>query len=115
MKLVLRGFSQDVDLYNPDEAENFLVFEVEGTDQTFRLPVPSTTIEELTGIVHGVGELDEKVEMAPAAPAGEGQEDEPEPEEPDPVPTPRRVQPQQIRRPIPRPPRLASEDHIPSM
>lgn len=46
MNVVLKGFSQDVDLEHPDKVNHVLVFLVDGKKQ-LRLPVHEATITEL--------------------------------------------------------------------
>ena len=115
MRLVLRGFSQDVDLIDPEKAESYLIFEFEGTDELVRVQVPADTIHELTTLIHsypGVREEPEKQEELEEVEAA------PEEVEETPVPTVRKrivSAPLPHRRPIPRPPPLESEDQVPSV
>lgn len=52
MKLVLKGFSQDVDLEGA-ETLSYLILVDEDSESIIRLPVHEQTIERLTQIVHG--------------------------------------------------------------
>lgn len=87
MKLVLRGYSQDVDLVDQSQSDNFLVFQDEETGNLARIPVPWATIEELIQVV-GLPETGE--EEAESAPPEEPQVEEEEEEEPPSRPAPQR-------------------------
>lgn len=91
MNLVLRGFSQDVDLYNPEQSENYLVFQETQSGTLFRLPVPEETIARLTQIVQG----DQEGAEVPVEVQSEEEPEEAQP--PPPVPPP--VAPRRIPRP----------------
>lgn len=61
MKLVLRGFSQDVDLANPENAENYIVLEDELSGTTVRLPVAEATISAIVKLIQAAPEEDEGI------------------------------------------------------
>jgi hypothetical protein len=109
MKLVLRGFSQDIDLRHLEAAENYLVFEDERTHDIYRLPVPMETVTRLTEITLAEGPL--TPEEPPSSRYEEGDE---EPEEEELAPTP--VTPP-TRRPVQQPSRTVpvSEEDVPSV
>lgn len=123
MPIVLKRFSQDVDLENPEVSSNYLVLSADGRE--FRVPVPPETIRELTAQIYksnasesnsvpdlsedeGPSEKDtyqETSEDYEEEPEEEYVEDEEEVFEATP---PRRVPPQRPRTP-------ASEDEVPSL
>ncbi len=95
MKLVLRNYSQDVDILNPNAAKNFVVFREEETGKELRLPVPMETITHLAQFIEGlkssrdvpkpipgvgIPDLEEPAEGEVAF-GGDGAAPEPEPEE----------------------------------
>ena len=97
MKLVLRSFSQEIEVTDLTEASNYLVFEDEESGQVYRLPVLQETITALSGIIVGGNSTEEPAEV-----------DEPEeemPAEPEPPPPP-------VRKTL-RGPR--SEDEVPQL
>lgn len=54
MALILKSFSNDIDLESPDNKERFfMVFMNTKTDKEVRLPVPSETVEALLREVYG--------------------------------------------------------------
>lgn len=83
MKLMLRGYSQDVDFLNQKgPIENYLVFENEETKELIRIAVPWETIIELAKAA-GIG-VEDVAETAPEEPEEEPEEmaeEGPEPEE----------------------------------
>ena len=57
MQLVLKRFSQDVDLSDPGNVLYYLVFDTGGLE--VRLPVPKETSEALIQLVYGTGEKED--------------------------------------------------------
>lgn len=122
MPIVLKRFSQDVDLENPEVSSNYLVLSTDGRE--FRVPVPPETIRELTAQIYqqpvSAEEVEEEddVEEREATEQDVEEEDlyqqalentEEEDEEEATVYPPRRV----IAPPRPKTP--ASEDEVPSL
>lgn len=101
MKLVLRGFSQDVDL-GLDSAENYLLLQEEETGRTLRLPVPETTIAAIAQFM-AVDTLPEAMEPEDQVGFRPAEEEEDEEEK---VP-PKLAAPKKLPRPGP-----ASEDEV---
>lgn len=64
MKLVLKSFSQEVDLTDLSSASSFLVFQEEGSGEVLRIPVPQETIMALSEILAGDVEQEEQEEPA---------------------------------------------------
>lgn len=92
MKLILRGYSLDVDFANPKTRESFLIFQNEESGELVRLPVPEDTIVQLMASmdVKLEDEPEESEEVSEEA-SEESMEEEPEvDEEPPPPPQPRR-------------------------
>lgn len=56
MKLLLKSFSQDVDLASPEDIHYFLIFDAEG--QEVKLPVQKDTTEALINLIYSVGDAD---------------------------------------------------------
>lgn len=97
MKLVLKRFSQEVEVGQLDQAQAFLVFEDEESAPaaTYRIPVGLEAIEAMTHILSG--------EEAPPVPAiAEDPEDEEQEEEIDTTPPKKRLIPK-------------TEDEVPSL
>jgi hypothetical protein len=126
-KLVLRGFSQDVDLQTPDESENYLIIEEEATGAVHRLPVPLETVSKLAELALEESEttpaqpqpeeVEEAPEDLPEEDPGEGEPEEEEPEEEEQMAPPTSTPP--VRRQVPQPQRApatpTSEDEVPSL
>jgi hypothetical protein len=74
MKIVLVSFSQDTNILNPEESENFIVVGDEDSRETVRIPVPFETIKAIAVFV------DELNSRAPMEVPEE--EFEPKPDEP---------------------------------
>lgn len=103
MKVVLKGFSQQVIIGGEDQV--FLDFVEEESGQEFRLPVPQETVAALATILHG--------NEAPEPP------DEPEEEEEEPPPPPPPA-PRPPPQPVPgrkrmMPPQLLDDDGTPPL
>ena len=118
MKLIIRGFSQDVDLLNLQDAEAYLVVQNEETEEMHRIPVPGDTIGAIMAIAHGEPASENAIE-APTEEPEEPQEAAPEEEEeelpPPPVQRKRIIQPPApARRPVARQ-TPSSEDQVPSV
>jgi hypothetical protein len=60
MKLILKSFSQDVDLENPEDIRYFLVFDAGGKE--VKLPVQKDTTEALINLIYSNGESDGDVD-----------------------------------------------------
>lgn len=63
MQLVLKRFSQDVDLSDPGNVLYYLVFDHGGSE--VRLPVPKETSEALIQLVYGNGEKEDHQDEHP--------------------------------------------------
>ena len=79
MNLILKRFSQDVDLSNPDEVRYFLVFEAPTGE--IRLPVQQETTQELIKLLYAAAPAEpepEEVEETDATEFGGDSEEEEE-------------------------------------
>lgn len=108
MKLILRGISQNIDLYSPEEAESALIVQVEETGEVFHFKAPMELVTEIAALA-----------AREKAPEEQQEEEEPAEEEPTP-PVPQRkrlsAQPALPRNHVP-PARRApvSEDEVPPL
>jgi hypothetical protein len=106
MKLFIRGFSQDVDLLNPEQADNFLVLMDEETGNIHRLPVPMETIAAVAAIAQGE-ELPEQADEPKEEPYAMTPEEEQE--HADHLQEAVKVQPRKVKR------MFSSEEEVPSV